>query len=123
MEWAITALFYSAFHHTEGYVAKFGVHSRDHADRAKEISRDPRLRLMFAYYRVANTQHGGTLHNTRFLRTRLFYSCQASLRKDKGGNEVIRKELESTWSLYCPTWAFGVHLASNSPHLKSFVIS
>jgi hypothetical protein len=55
LEWAITALFYASIHYIEAYFSRYQVHCQDHNERAREISRDPRIRTIFEDYRELQT--------------------------------------------------------------------
>lgn len=50
LPWAITAMFYAALHHVEGYFAGLGVHSADHRTRDSSIRRDPKLKRIYRHY-------------------------------------------------------------------------
>jgi hypothetical protein len=65
LEWAITALFYAAVHYIEAYFAKFGFHCPDHTERAREISRDPRIRQAFKDYRELQTLSTAARYSAR----------------------------------------------------------
>jgi hypothetical protein len=56
VEWALTALFYSALHYVEAYLHKqFKIDSRNHDSRDKAINRDSRLRRVFVEYQKLKT--------------------------------------------------------------------
>src|ERR1022692_3590095 len=65
LEWAITALFYSAIHYIEAYFARCGVHCLDHNQRAREIDRDPSIRLIFQDYRELQTLSTAARYSAR----------------------------------------------------------
>ena len=49
MDWAITACFYAALHHVDGYLARFGIQPRNHQERENWILL--RLPPIFREYR------------------------------------------------------------------------
>lgn len=50
IDWALVILFYAAMHYVEAYLAKSGVHLRNHTTRDNAISRDSSLRKVFKEY-------------------------------------------------------------------------
>ena len=50
LDWAITALFYSALHYVEAYFATMKRHSPDHRTRDSAIQRDSKIRGIYNDY-------------------------------------------------------------------------
>ena len=50
IDWALVALFYSAMHHVEAYLATRGEHLRSHRTRDSVVGRDSKLKPIFADY-------------------------------------------------------------------------
>lgn len=51
IDWQITALFYSALHYVDAYLAKHNVHPSSHAERDRLITMESVLRRIYTAYR------------------------------------------------------------------------
>ncbi len=74
MQWAVTAVFYSAVHCIEAHLARFGVTSRSHTQRDFHIA-DPRYGIPIdvadAYEHLKRRSNGARYYMWRFTATQV----------------------------------------------------
>lgn len=60
MDWAVAVMFYAAVHYVEVYFAMRNIHPTSHSGREGIISRDKKLRGIYATYRELKDDSGET---------------------------------------------------------------
>ncbi len=91
--WALTALFYSALHYVEGYLAGFSYYVRNHDALKEEIHRNPELRSLYEDYRDLFDYAYNARYRMRNYSEADFEEAKASFRRIRNAHHKSREPL------------------------------